>query len=88
MSEKQEVHEIIMPYRRVIQEIRPVEEEVKTIVARQAQGKGGVAGGVTGGLGLGGGLNMMGGIGGLNAGNAGSAGYGGNVGTGSGGGGP
>ncbi|KAH7644009.1 dfp2-like protein 15 [Dermatophagoides farinae] len=83
----QEVHEIIMPYRRVIQEIRPVEEEVKTIVARQAQGKGGVAGGVTGGLGLGGGLNMMGGIGGLNAGNAGSAGYGGNVGTGSGGGG-
>jgi hypothetical protein len=30
----QEVHEIITPYRRVIQEIHPVEEEVKTIVAR------------------------------------------------------
>lgn len=30
----QELHEIIMPYRRIIQEIRPVEEEVKTIVAR------------------------------------------------------
>nr|XP_027204221.1 pupal cuticle protein 36-like [Dermatophagoides pteronyssinus] len=63
----QEVHEIIMPFRRVIQEIRPVEEEVKTIIARQAQGKGGVAGGVTGGLGLGGGLNMMSGIGGHGA---------------------
>lgn len=30
----QEVHEIIMPYRKITQEIRPVEEEVKTIVAR------------------------------------------------------
>ncbi|XP_027204276.2 uncharacterized protein LOC113798000 [Dermatophagoides pteronyssinus] len=30
----QEVREIITPFRRVVQEIRPVEEEVKTIVAR------------------------------------------------------
>lgn len=30
----QEVREIITPYRRVVQEIRPVEEEVKTIVSR------------------------------------------------------
>lgn len=32
----QEVHEIIMPYRRIIQEIRPVEEEIKTIVSRSS----------------------------------------------------
>ncbi|UXI16213.1 hypothetical protein NH340_JMT02156 [Sarcoptes scabiei] len=37
----QEVHEIILPYRRIIQEIRPVEEEIKTIVARGSQGKDG-----------------------------------------------
>ena len=30
----QEVHEIILPYRKIIQEIRPVEEEIKTVVAR------------------------------------------------------
>ena len=31
----QEVREIITPYRRVIQEIRPIEEEIHTIVARK-----------------------------------------------------
>lgn len=46
----QEVHEIIMPYRRIIQEIRPVEEEIKTIVARGVQGKAGLAGAGQGGL--------------------------------------
>ena len=41
----QEVHEIIMPYRKIIQEIRPVEEQIKTIVARGKERSGGAQGG-------------------------------------------
>lgn len=37
----QEVHEIILPYRKITQEIRPVEEEIHTIVARGKGRKGG-----------------------------------------------
>lgn len=38
----QEIHEIILPFRKIIQEIKPVQEEVKTIVAR-ASAKGQVS---------------------------------------------
>jgi len=46
----QEVHEIIMPYRKIIQEIRPVEEEIKTVVARgKGRDQGGAQAGGDGG---------------------------------------
>lgn len=32
----QEVHEVIVPHRKVLQEIKPVQEEIKTIVAKKA----------------------------------------------------
>ncbi|OTF71228.1 DFP2-like protein, partial [Euroglyphus maynei] len=44
----QEVREIIIPYRKVVQEVRPAKEEVKTIVS-QGQGGGGGYGGSSGG---------------------------------------
>lgn len=53
----QEVREVILPYRRVVQEIRPVEEQVKTIVSKDeggSRGYGSNLGGVLGG-GIGGG---------------------------------
>lgn len=57
----QEVHEVISPYRKVVQKIEPVHEEVKTIVARGYH-KGGYGGG--GGGGYGGGIIGGGGLGG------------------------
>jgi hypothetical protein len=53
----QEVHEIITPLRRVIQEVKPVQEEIQTIVARGEARNfnvGGYGGGIIGGLGSGG----------------------------------
>lgn len=72
----QEVREIITPYRRVVQEIRPVEEEVKTIVSRgkgRRQPGGGDLGGTKAGAGAGG---SRGGYGGGS-----SGGYGGSGGS-------
>ena len=42
----QQVTEVIAPYRRIIQEVRPVQEEIQTIVARRGgYGGGGYSGG-------------------------------------------
>jgi hypothetical protein len=58
----QEVREVISPYRKIVQEIQPVQEEIQTIVARgqerrqqqqQQGGYGGNAGGVAGGASFG-----------------------------------
>ncbi|KAH9422708.1 uncharacterized protein LOC113793746 [Dermatophagoides pteronyssinus] len=49
----QEVHEIISPYRKIVQTVEPVKEEIKTIVARGSHGYGG--GHESGGYGGGGG---------------------------------
>lgn len=54
----QEVHEIIMPYRKIIQEIRPVEEEIKTVVARGKGRDQGAGGGHSGGHSGGGQINI------------------------------
>jgi len=52
----QEVREVISPYRKITQEIKPVQEEIQTIVARgQAKSYGGSAGGYGMGGGMGGG---------------------------------
>lgn len=46
----QEIREIITPYRRVIQEIRPVQEDIQTVVAQGSRGSGGArSGGGNGG---------------------------------------
>ena len=37
----QEVREVITPYRRIVQEIRPVQEDIQTIVAKSSSGRGG-----------------------------------------------
>ena len=51
----QEVREVISPYRRIIQEINPVQEDIQTIVARGTGGGAGViGGGGFGGAGFGG----------------------------------
>ena len=47
----QEVNEVITPYRKIRQEIRPVQEEIETMVARKAYGGGGYGGGYGGGMG-------------------------------------
>ncbi len=65
----QEVREVITPFRRVIQEIKPVQEEIQTIVARGEARNfnvGGYGGGIAGGLGSGGygGSAVSGGYGG------------------------
>ena len=57
----QEVNEIITPYRRITQEIKPVQEEIETLVARKSYGGGG---GYGGGMGGGYGGGMGGGYGG------------------------
>ena len=69
----QEVHEVITPFRKITQEIQPVQEEIQTIVAR-GTGGGLQVGGGGGGLGLGGGLG--GGYGGGSK-SGGGGGYGG-----------
>ena len=56
----QEVREVISPYRKVVQTIEPVHEEIKTVVARGYGGYGGgmgggFGGGINGGMGGGGG---------------------------------
>lgn len=58
----QEVYEVIAPYRKITQEIKPVQEDIQTIVARMAGGGGygGGAGGM-GGYGGGAGLSLGGG---------------------------
>ena len=53
----QEIREVISPYRKITQEIRPVQEEINTIVARGTKGYGG-------GYGAGAGMAMAGGYGG------------------------
>ena len=52
----QEVREVISPYRKITQEIKPVQEEIMTIVARDQSGKsyGGGAGAGYGGASMGG----------------------------------
>ncbi|KAJ6219560.1 hypothetical protein RDWZM_005372 [Blomia tropicalis] len=73
----QEVHEVISPFRKVIQEIRPLQEEIQTMVARGTHygnmgggmngGVGGLNGGIGGGMnggGYGGDMNGGGGFGG------------------------
>ena len=60
----QEVREVISPYRRIVQEINPVQEDIQTIVAR----------GTGGGVGVGGGAGFGGGFGGFGRG---GGGYGG-----------
>lgn len=51
----QEVREVITPYRKIVQEIKPVHEEIQTLVARKAYGHGGGYGhGGHGGYGHGG----------------------------------
>ena len=84
----QEVHEVIAPIRKITQEVQPVQEEINTIVAKNAGGFGGGAAGFGGGAaGLGGGAGGFGsggfaGAGGLGgaglvlAGNGGSGGFG------------
>lgn len=59
----QEVREVVMPYRKITQEIRPVQEEIQTLVARNAGGGYG-GGGMGGGYGGGAGLSLGGGAGG------------------------
>ncbi|KPM04635.1 DFP2-like protein 14 [Sarcoptes scabiei] len=68
----QEVHEVITPFRKITQEIQPVQEEIQTIVARNVGGTGTSAGfaGGAGSAGLGG----FGGLGGLSGGLGGSLG--------------
>lgn len=68
----QEVREVISPFRRIIQEINPVQEDIQTIVARGSGGGAGVIGG--GGFGGGG---FGGGFGGGCGGGAGGGGFGG-----------
>ncbi|KAI2807972.1 hypothetical protein BLOT_005913 [Blomia tropicalis] len=59
----QEVREIISPYRKITQEIKPVQEEIQTIVARGTNaGYGGSSGGGGGGS-YGGGMSLSGGYG-------------------------
>lgn len=41
----QEIHEVITPYRRVVQEIKPVEEIIQTLVSRRQADGSGVSGG-------------------------------------------
>jgi len=65
----QEVREVISPYRKITQEIKPVQEEIQTIVARgtgksYGGGGGGYGGGMGGGLGGGYGGGGFGGMGG------------------------
>ncbi|KAJ6219026.1 hypothetical protein RDWZM_004838 [Blomia tropicalis] len=74
----QEVHEIIMPYRRVVQEVKPVVEQIHTIVSKgESRNRGGGGGGS--GIGNGGGnivsSSMNGGGGGYGSGQ-GNLGYG------------
>lgn len=60
----QEVREIITPFRRVIQEIKPVQEEIQTIIAKGEPRGNLAASGMGGGLALGGGGSSGGGFGG------------------------
>ncbi|XP_027202693.2 uncharacterized protein LOC113796591 [Dermatophagoides pteronyssinus] len=48
----QEVYEVITPYRKITQEIKPVEEEIKTLIAKQSMmmNGGGMGGGYGGGM--------------------------------------
>ncbi len=73
----QEVREVITPYRRIVQEIQPVQEEIQTIVARGEGRAAGVSGGGFGGGGLGGGGYGGGKISGGGYGGGGGGGYGG-----------
>ena len=75
----QEVREVISPYRKITQEIKPVQEEIQTIVARGTGKSYGGGGGGYGGGGFGGGLSMGGGYsgGGLGGLSLGGGGYGG-----------
>ena len=68
----QEVHEVITPFRKITQEIQPVQEEILTVVARGQEQRGG--GGFSGGAGFGGGSGFSGGSG---FGGGGGGGYGG-----------
>lgn len=54
----QEVREIISPFRNIFQEIRPVQEQIQTIIARGQDG--GAGGGVGTGTGYGSGYNRHG----------------------------
>ncbi|KAH9493677.1 hypothetical protein DERF_014415 [Dermatophagoides farinae] len=58
----QMVNEIITPYRKITQEVKPVQEDIQTIIARMSGGGygGGGAGGMSGG-GYGGGMSLGGG---------------------------
>ena len=51
----QEVKEIISPFRRIVQKVEPVREEIQTLVARGVGHGYGIGGGYGGGIGLGGG---------------------------------
>ena len=67
----QEVREVISPFRRIVQEINPVQEDIQTIVSRDQGGGGGAGAGANGmgGGGIGGygaGGRGIGGIGGMN----------------------
>jgi hypothetical protein len=80
----QEVREVISPYRKIIQEIQPVQEDIQTIVARGTgqrggggYGGGGFGGGGFGGGGYGGGGRSMGG--GYGGGRSSGGGYGGGM---------
>ena len=84
----QELHEVVKPFRKVVQRIEPVHEEITTLVSRGVHGgpggPGGVgglggAGGLGGGRGLGGGHGAGHGYGGLYGGGYGGA-YGGGYG--------
>lgn len=58
----QEVYEVITPYRKITQEIKPVQEDIQTIIARMSGGGGGYGGGMGGGGGgYGGGMSRGGG---------------------------
>ncbi|OTF82081.1 hypothetical protein BLA29_014808, partial [Euroglyphus maynei] len=45
----QEVHEVILPRRQITQEIKPVLEDIQTLVARKSYGGGDALGGGAGG---------------------------------------
>lgn len=56
----QKVNEIISPFRKISQEIRPVQEQIETIIAKGMEGGGGSGGGGSrGGHGYGGGRGKM-----------------------------
>ena len=70
----QELHEVVKPFRKVVQRIEPVQEEITTLVSQGIGGPGGPGG--AGGLGGAGGFGGAGGAGGL-GGHGGYGGYGG-----------